>query len=88
MKKFNERAVRDLRNKLGLNQTEFGMLVGIDQRHISRIERGTHKPSLKTLLKIANACGVDVAIFFAEEIYTGGKDETVVPCLALETAHP
>ena len=37
--------VRNVRKQLGLNQTEFGELMGIEQSTLSDIEKGKSKPS-------------------------------------------
>lgn len=52
--------IKNLREAKGLNQTQLGEAAGLPQSHISRLERGIHSPSHKTLCAIANALGVRV----------------------------
>lgn len=49
--------IRERRKLLGLNQTAFGTLVGLDQNTISDLERGKTLETTK-LHEIAQACGV------------------------------
>lgn len=60
--------LKDYRSKLGVNQQEFGRLVGVSRQTISLIERGDYSPSVALALKIAKICGVTVEdIFIWEE---------------------
>ena len=52
------KAMRDLRNAKGISQEKFGFEVGLDRTYISGIERGIRNPSLKNIVKIAQALGV------------------------------
>ena len=55
----------NLKAKLGYKtQEEVANLTGIDRRMISRIESGASKPQFKTILKIADAFGVEVSKLF------------------------
>ena len=51
--------VRSLREAAGLGQAELGSASGMVAPAISRIESGTHLPSLTTLLKVAEALDVE-----------------------------
>lgn len=57
------RYVRQLRDELGLNQSELGERIGRDQKAISNIERGavTTFPDRETLRALANALYVTTA---------------------------
>lgn len=55
------KAIRDLRGAKGLSQEKFGFEVGLDRTYISGIERGIRNPSLKNIVKIAQALGVTPA---------------------------
>ena len=46
--------IRELRYKLGLNQTEFADLVGTTQTQVSRWELGKNKPLKLFVLSIKN----------------------------------
>lgn len=57
----------NLKAKLGYTtQEEVAKLTGIDRRMISRIEKGETKPQFKTIVKIANAFGVEVSDIFPQ----------------------
>lgn len=49
--KFDKESFKSLRKSLGLNQAEFGELLGLTQQAVSDIERGINKPS-KTLMRL------------------------------------
>lgn len=51
-------AVRELREKAGINQADVAIKAGVSNVTISRYERGERQISLKTLMKIADAIGV------------------------------
>jgi len=58
--KFRKRLVQ-VRKDLGIHQKTIGMLTGLDQRAISRVE--TNKavsPNLRTLVKYVNALGYEL----------------------------
>ena len=58
------RAIIDARIENGLTQKQLSEKTGISQAGISRIERGTANPSVKTLQRIAEALGRKVSIEF------------------------
>lgn len=58
------RAIIDARIENGLTQKQLSEKTGISQADISRIERGTANPSVKTLQRIAEALGRKVSIEF------------------------
>jgi transcriptional regulator with XRE-family HTH domain len=57
--KIISRNILDYRQKAGLTQRQLADSVGCSVPAISRLESGTHFPSLGTLLKVAEAVGVD-----------------------------
>jgi transcriptional regulator with XRE-family HTH domain len=59
-------SVRRMRREKGLSQQELADLAGVGQDSISAIETGKHEPHPRTLRKLANALGVEVADFFKE----------------------
>lgn len=60
--------LKEYRAKVGLNQSEFGKLVGVSRQTISQIERGDYSPSVTLALKIAKVCDATVEdIFIYEE---------------------
>jgi putative transcriptional regulator len=58
--------IQDLRDKLGLNQTEFGKLVGMPQSVISRLEDMDHSGSITTLLRIANCLKIGLQVRYCD----------------------
>ena len=53
-------AIVRYRNEHGLTQTALGKRIGMPQAQISRIEAGGHTPSLDTLLRLADALGLEI----------------------------
>ncbi len=45
--------IKTLRKSLGLTQEQLAEKVGIDDKHLSKIENNKHQPSYATLCKIA-----------------------------------
>ena len=56
------RALRDARQAAGLSQRDLAGLTGIKQGKISSVEQALGNPTLKTLAKMAHACGVSLSI--------------------------
>ncbi len=59
--------LKEHRARLGVNQSEMGLLVGASRQTISQIERGDYSPSVTLALKIAKVCGVSVEDIFSYE---------------------
>lgn len=59
--------LKEYRARLGVNQQEFGKLVGVSRQTISLIERGDYSPSITLALKIAKVCHVNVEDIFELE---------------------
>ncbi len=56
--------IKQLRKLRGLSQAELAEKVGLDSKHISRLEMSRNLPTLETLGRIADALAVDVRDFF------------------------
>lgn len=56
--------VKEIRKVRGLSQDKLSEKVGIDAKHLSRIEVGGSFPSLDTLAKLAGALNVELKDFF------------------------
>lgn len=54
--------IRDLREESGISQESLAAAAGIDQGHLSRIERGLVQPSIDVLVAIAVTLGADLGI--------------------------
>lgn len=65
------RRIKELRKLAGMTQEALSDLVGIAPRHLSRLERGVHYPSLDTLELISMTLRVPLREFF-----TFPEDET------------
>lgn len=63
-KKLVGQRIKTLRKAKGLTQDQLAEQVGMDSRHISRLETGTHFPSIDSLEAIAKALGVQLKDFF------------------------
>lgn len=50
--------MRALREERGISQEAFALKSGIDRSHYGGMERGERNPSLTSVIKIANALGV------------------------------
>lgn len=57
--------LKDKRKALKLSQLQIAKSCGITQVHYSRIERGTHKPSIKLAKKLADIFEVSWTDFFS-----------------------
>ena len=56
----NDSRIAQARLSKGWTQAQLAEAVGVAKQHISRWEKGTNKPSVAALVKIANALGVDL----------------------------
>lgn len=55
--------IKTIRTKKGLTQEQVAEIVGISQKHLSRIEKGYHNPRFDMIIKIANALNVPTDAF-------------------------
>lgn len=51
MKRFGEK-LRTLRKQQGLTQTELATILGTNQSHVGKLEKGTRSPSVEVLMQI------------------------------------
>mgnify|MGYP001604532492 CR=1 FL=1 len=56
--------IKEIRRAKGLSQEELSEKIGIDSKHLSRIEVGGSFPSLATLIKLSEALKVEIKDFF------------------------
>src|SRR5215208_5587366 len=54
----------ELRKERGLSQVKLAVMADMVPATLNRLERGTGNPNLKTLERVADALGVEVADFF------------------------
>jgi len=62
--------IKVLRKQAGLTQEQLAEQVGLDSRHLSKLEVGQHFPSLDSLERIAVALNVPLVEFFQ---FPGGE---------------
>lgn len=56
--------IKELRKARGLSQDQLSESIGIDPKHLSRIEVGKSYPYMETLESIANSLGVEIKELF------------------------
>lgn len=65
--------VREARKRAGLTQEQLSRAAGISRSYLADTEGGRYNPSVKTLLKIASVCHVDLNFLVGMlEIQTNG----------------
>lgn len=52
--------IRQIRKSKGLTQEQLAEKIGIDNKHLSRIEKGRHMPTYKILKNLANVLDFDI----------------------------
>lgn len=52
--------LQQIRKSKGLTQEKLAEIAGVHEKHISKLELGTYKPSFDTLNKIVTALGLNV----------------------------
>jgi len=55
-------ALREERKKKGLNQTELGIPVGVDQTTVSKVEQGKPGTRLDTLLRLLSVLDLELVL--------------------------
>ncbi len=68
--------IKEIRKSRKLSQDELSEKIGIDPKHLSRIEVGRSFPSLDTLERIAKALGIDIKDLFEFMPYVKDKELT------------
>lgn len=66
--------IRELRKRKGLTQEQLAETLGIDQKHMSRIELGKSYPSLDRLIMISEAMRISLPELF-DFMHMSGKGE-------------
>ena len=66
-------AMLDVRKKSGMTQKELAERTGIAQGDISKLERGSANPSIRTLKRLAKGMGMVLKIEFTPEQVSVGK---------------
>ena len=63
-KKLFGARLKELRENKGLNQEQLAELIGMESRHISRIETGKSFTTIENISKIANALNIEISSLF------------------------
>lgn len=67
-KKFLGAKIKDIRRNRGYTQDFLSERIGIDPKHLSRIECGKNSPSLDLLYKICSVLKVNPSVLFDESM--------------------
>jgi len=59
--------IKELRKRRGLTQEQLAEMIGVDPKHIGKIEGGRGYPSLDALENIARSLEIDLKDFFTFE---------------------
>lgn len=54
------RKLQQIRKSKGLTQSRLAELAGVHEKHISKLELGTYRPSFATLVKVLNALDISI----------------------------
>lgn len=57
-------AIKDLRNKKGLSQEKFALLIGMDRTYFASVEAGKRNLSLANIDKIAQGLEISISELF------------------------
>ena len=60
--------IKEFREKRKLTQDKLAETVGIDPKHLSRIENGSRNPSIKLLQRLAAGMNMDLRIAFVPRV--------------------
>ena len=71
------RAMKTGRVNLGLSHAAFAELAGMKKSYIIGLERGTANPTLRTILRIAKAIGVNAVELLPGSPHTGFQPEVI-----------
>ena len=72
------RRIRDARKETGLSQEALGEMVGLSTSHVCHMEGGSTKPSLNSLVQVANALHVTMDRLLSDTLdmpYDSYKDD-------------
>lgn len=73
VKKLLGARIKELRKAKKLSQDELSEMIGVDAKHLSRIEVGS-SPSMDTLENIARSLDVEIRDLFEFEHHVKGKE--------------
>lgn len=53
--------IREYRNKIGISQEDFALLIGMDRTYYSSVEKGKHNITIMNLKKIADGLKITLS---------------------------
>lgn len=56
--------IKELRNKIGLSQEKFSLLIEMDRTYFASVEAGKRNVSIQNISKIATGLGVTISELF------------------------
>jgi len=62
--KYNPKKIKQRRKAVNISQDLLAKAIGTSRPHIAHLERGSHQPNLRTLIKIARVLNVPISFFF------------------------
>ena len=63
----------EFRNKFNITQTELGVAIGVTFQQVQKYEKGINRIHAEVLFRIAYTFGIDVGIFFPDNVVSSGK---------------
>ena len=63
LKKLGQR-IKELRQKTGMSQEDFALLIGMDRTYYSSVEQGKHNITINNLSKIAKGFNISLSELF------------------------
>ena len=63
----------EFRNKFNITQTELGVAIGVTFQQVQKYEKGINRIHAEVLFRIAYTFGIDVSMFFSDNVVSGGK---------------
>jgi len=75
--------IRQLRKARGLTQEQLAEKLDIDNKHLSKIEKGDHKPTYKLILKLAEVLQINIYDFSGLEFKQNETDPIYLKSLRI-----
>ena len=63
----------EFRNKFNITQTELGVAIGVTFQQVQKYEKGINRIHAEVLFRIAYTFGIDVGVFFPDNVVSSGK---------------
>jgi len=86
-KKFIGKTIQNIRKQAGFKQSELAELVGISEKHLSKIETGKNFPSLDNFFKMAEILKFDLSVFGVESITSENEHKQALLKIAFSASN-